>query len=341
MPKPVILTGIRSNDDPTLANYLGAIIPMVQLQQQYGSTHQINMFVPDLHSFTMPIDHGHLYENTIKNLSYFVAAGLDINLTSTYIYRQSFIPAHSELTWVLDCFTYVGEMLRMNEYKDKSAKNVEGITMGLLNYPVLMAADILLYHAQYVPVGKDQFQHLEITRDIATRFNNKFGEVFTIPKSTSEQMKFMSRDTGLRIRSLTEPMKKMSKSSDDPKSKINMHDDPKAARKKIMAAVTDDVGQINFNYETQPGITSLLHILALLQQIPLEDVTKEWQGKTSYGELKMVVADEVERFLTKFQNNLANINSADLMQKIESDEAAMNEIANATLLRVQKAVGLR
>ena len=186
--------------------------------------------------------------------------------------------------------------------------------MGLLNYPVLMAADILLYHAQYVPVGKDQFQHLEITRDIATRFNNKFGDIFTIPKSTSEQMKFMSRDAGLRIRSLTDPTKKMSKSSDDTKSKINMHDDPKIARKKIMAAVTDNVGQINFNYETQPGISSLLHILALLQQTPIEDVVREWQGKNSYGELKMLVGDEVEHFLTNFQNRHSSVKMSELRQ---------------------------
>lgn len=341
MSKRVILTGIRSNDDPTIANYLGAIVPMVQMQQNYGSTHQINMFVPDLHSFTMPIDHGRLYENTIKNLSYFVAAGLDISNEHTFIYRQSYVPAHSELAWILDCFTYVGEMQRMNEYKDKTSRNVDGITMGLLNYPVLMAADILLYGANFVPVGKDQFQHLEITRDIASRFNAKFGETFILPESTTNQMRFMSRDEGLRIRSLSDPSKKMSKSALDQKSKINMHDNPLEARKKIMAAVTDTVGEINFDYEKQPGITSLLHMLALLRGESVEHVTIDWKGKTSYGDLKSDVADEVEKFLIDFQSNYQIVDKNNLMSKLISSEATMNEQANATLLRVQQAVGLR
>jgi len=184
MSKPVILTGIRSNEEPTLANYLGAFLPMVNMQREFAGDYQINMFVPDLHSFTTPIDHSALYRNTLNNLKYFIAAGLDLNNPDTYIYRQSYIPAHSELTWILDCFTYVGEMSRMTQFKEKSAEHSESVTVGLFNYPVLMAADILLYDTEYVPVGEDQFQHLEITRDIAERFNNKFGEVFTIPENT-------------------------------------------------------------------------------------------------------------------------------------------------------------
>ena len=164
--KEVILTGIRSNEEPTLGNYLGAFVPMVQMQQQFAGTYQLNMFVPDLHSFTTPIDHSSLYQNTLKNLKYFIAAGLDINDPDTFIYRQSFIPAHSELTWILDCFTYVGEMQRMTQFKEKSAEHAASVTMGLMNYPVLMAVDILLYGARWVPVGEDQFQHIEITRDI-------------------------------------------------------------------------------------------------------------------------------------------------------------------------------
>ena len=176
--KPVILTGIRSNEEPTLGNYLGAFLPMVQMQKQFAGEYQINMFVPDLHSFTTPINHENLYQNTLTNLKYFIAAGLDAKNENTYIYRQSYIPAHSELTWILDCFTYMGELSRATQYKEKSAQNTNAVTVGLFNYPVLMAADILLYSAKYVPVGEDQFQHLEITRDIATRFNNKFGELF-------------------------------------------------------------------------------------------------------------------------------------------------------------------
>ena len=232
MTKQTILTGIRSNEEPTLGNYLGAFAPMVEMQRKYAGEYQVNMFVPDLHSFTTPIDHSSLYQNTLHNLKYFIAAGLDINNPDTFIYRQSYISAHSELTWILDCFTYVGEMQRMTQFKDKSTEPNASVTMGLMNYPVLMAADILLYNARYVPVGEDQFQHLEITRDIAERFNNKFGEIFVVPEDTRHQTSFIQRDSGLRIRSLTDPTKKMSKSSDDEKSKILLSDSPEAARKK-------------------------------------------------------------------------------------------------------------
>lgn len=341
MAKDVILTGIRSNDDPTLANYLGAMVPMANMQSQYGDSHRLNMFVPDLHSFTMPIDHESLYENTLKNLKYFIAAGVDITNENTYIYRQSYIPAHSEMAWILDCFTYVGEMQRMNEFKDKSAKNVQGITMGLLNYPVLMAADMLLYDARWVPVGKDQFQHLEITRDIAFRFNAKFGETFVVPESTEEQTKFMNRDQGLRIRSLSDPTKKMSKSSTDQKSKINLDDDPAEARKKIMSAVTDTIGVVNYDYDTQPGISSLLQILSILSGQSQAETNAQWVGTTSYGELKRAVADEVEKFLVDFKSRVVAINDQTLLAKLESSERTMNEVANATLFKAQQAVGLR
>lgn len=341
MTKEVILTGVRSNDDPTIANYLGAMVPMAALQQEYGSTHQINMFVPDLHSFTMPIDYDALYAHTLQNLKYFLAAGVDISAEHIYIYRQSYIPAHSELTWILDCFTYVGEMQRMNEFKDKSAKNVQGITMGLLNYPVLMAADILLYGARWVPVGKDQFQHLEIARDIAMRFNAKFGDIFVVPEPTSAQSEFMKRDTGLRIRSLSDPTKKMSKSSTDQKSKINLDDSPDAARRKIMAAVTDTVGQINFDYQTQPGISSLLQMLAILTRTPQDEINRRWVGTTSYGDLKKTVADAVAQFLIEFKQRYDAVDDAALRHKLEVSETAMNHVANATLLHAQQAVGLR
>lgn len=341
MSKPVILTGIRSNEEPTLGNYLGGMLPMVALQREHAGEYQINMFVPDLHSFTTPIDHTSLYRNSLTNLKYFIAAGLDLSNPDTFLYRQSYIPAHSELTWILDCFTYVGEMSRMTQFKEKSSEHNESVTMGLFNYPVLMAADILLYNAKYVPVGEDQFQHLEITRDIATRFNNKFGEIFTIPEATKQQMNFIQRDNGLRIRSLTDPTKKMSKSSTDEKSKILLADAPEAARKKIMSATTDSLGEINFNWETQPGITSLLQILALLSGRPQEQVNAEWVGQTRYGDFKKAVADEVARFLTDFQARLATITDEILLNKLEQSEREMALVANETLLRAQRAVGLR
>ena len=341
MSKEVILTGIRSNEEPTLGNYLGAFVPMVQLQQHYAGHYQLNMFVPDLHSFTTPIDHTTLYENTLTNLKYFIAAGLDITDEHTFLYRQSFIPAHSELTWILDCFTGFGEMSRMTQFKEKSADNNNNVTVGLFNYPVLMAADILLYNARWVPVGEDQFQHLEITRDIALRMNHKFGELFTVPEPTAKQTAFIQRDTGLRIRSLTNPEKKMSKSSTDQKSKINLADTPAQARKKIMAATTDSLGVINFDWQRQPGITNLLQLLAILTNRPQAEVNAEWVGQTQYGPLKRAVAEAVATFLTDFQARLANISDETLLATLERSERAMNEVASITLLRVQKAVGLR
>jgi tryptophanyl-tRNA synthetase len=341
MAKPVILTGIRSNEEPTLGNYLGAFVPMVAMQREFAGKYQINMFVPDLHSFTTPVDHTALYRNTLNNLKYFVAAGLDLDNADTYIYRQSYIPAHSELTWILDCFTYVGEMGRMTQFKEKSGEQNESVTMGLFNYPVLMAADILLYDAKHVPVGEDQFQHIEITRDIAMRFNKKFGDVFAIPEDTKHQSQFIKRDSGLRIRSLTDPTKKMSKSSTDEKSKILLIDNPDVAAKKIMSATTDSVGQINFDWEKQPGITSLLQILALLSQRPQEEVNADWTGQTQYGDFKKAVAEAVKEFLIDFQAKLATIDDDTLLRKLTQSEAAMAQVANETLLRAQQAVGLR
>ena len=341
MTKQTILTGIRSNEEPTLGNYLGAFAPMVEMQRKYAGEYQVNMFVPDLHSFTTPIDHSSLYQNTLHNLKYFIAAGLDINNPDTFIYRQSYISAHSELTWILDCFTYVGEMQRMTQFKDKSTEPNASVTMGLMNYPVLMAADILLYNARYVPVGEDQFQHLEITRDIAERFNNKFGEIFVVPEDTRHQTSFIQRDSGLRIRSLTDPTKKMSKSSDDEKSKILLSDSPEAARKKIMSATTDSAGRVNFDWDTQPGITSLLQILSLLSGRSQEDVNTEWVGNERYGDLKQAVADQVAAFLADFQARYDSISDDDLRSSLERSETAMSQVANETLLRAQKAVGLR
>jgi tryptophanyl-tRNA synthetase len=341
MNKTVILTGIRSNEEPTLGNYLGALLPMAAMQRQYAGDYQLNMFVPDLHSFTESIDHNNLYQNTLNNIKYFIAAGLELNNPDTFIYRQSYIPAHSELTWILDCFTYVGEMSRMTQFKEKSGDQNESVTIGLFNYPVLMAADILLYGASYVPVGEDQFQHLEITRDLATRFNNKFGDIFIVPKSTKHQTEFIKRDTGLRIRSLTDPTKKMSKSSQDTKSKILLKDTPDIASKKIMGATTDSLGSIHFDWDKQPGITSLLQILSLLTGRPQQDVTAEWEGSDRYGDFKTTVAGCVSSFLIEFQSNYSSIDDNLLLKKLADSETTMQQYANDTLHRVQQAVGLR
>lgn len=346
--KEVILTGVRSNDEPTLGNYLGAFVPMVRLQRERAGEYQLNMFVPDLHSFTTPIDHETLYGRTLKNLKYFVAAGLDLDNEDTYIYRQSYISAHSELTWILDCFTYMGEMGRMTQFKEKSADE-NNVSVGLFNYPVLMAADILLYGAKWVPVGDDQKQHLEITRDIAIRMNNKFasalsddgGELFTVPEDWKKQLEFAALDSGVRIRSLTNPDKKMSKSIEDPRGTILLSDDPADAAKKVMSATTDSVGEIHYDRENQPGITNLLQILSLLTERDQAHINAEWEGKSSYGDLKAAVAEAVQEFLSDFQARCQAVDESKLMRKLLASESEMRDVANQTLGRVQRAVGLR
>jgi tryptophanyl-tRNA synthetase len=342
MSKPVILTGLRANNDLHIGNYFGALLPLIDMAKTHANDYEINLFVPDLHSFTTPIDHSHLQAQILHNMRLFAAAGLPLDNDSIHIYRQSYVPAHSELTWILDCFVGVGELNRMTQFKDKSdGLNDDRVTVGLFNYPTLMAADILLYNATYVPVGDDQTQHLEFTRDIAGRMNNKFGELFTVPKPVKEQHEFFGKEQGLRIKDLSDPTKKMSKSDDTGKGVIFLGDDPEAAAKKVMSATTDSIGVINYDPDSQPGIASLLQISALLAGDPPEAVAKDWQGKSSYGELKSHVADQVTQFLTSFQQRLAEVNDEALLAKLTADEAKMNEVANQTLLKVQKAVGLR
>lgn len=342
MAKIVILTGIRANNDLTVGNYFGAILPIIDMATKKAEEYQVNLFVPDLHSFTTPIDHKQLQEQIMHNLRLFVAAGLPLDHEDVNIYRQSYVSAHSELTWILDNFTGVGEMNRMTQFKDKSTGLGDDRTsMGLFNYPVLMAADILLYGATYVPVGEDQTQHLEFTRDIAERLNAKFGGIFTIPEPVKKQHEFFGKDQGLRIKDLQDPTKKMSKSDDTGKGVIFLGDKPEIAAKKIMSATTDSLGKIAFDWDKQPGITNLLQILALATERPQADVNKQWEGKTAYGELKKAVADAITGFLQGLQHQLANVDDVKLVAKLQDSEKAMNEIANKTLLKVQKAVGLR
>lgn len=343
--KDVILTGLRANNTLHIGNYFGAILPIVDMAKKHSDTYQINMFVPDLHSFTTPIDHKLLYKQTMDNIKLFAASGLPIEHSNVYIYRQSYIPAHSELAWILDCFTSVGEMTRMTQFKDKQSKfgsSIDGrVSMGLLNYPVLMAADILLYGTSYVPVGDDQRQHIEFARDIAMRLNAKFKEILVVPKKVEEQHKFFQFDQGLRIKNLVEPTKKMSKSEDNDKGAIFLNDSPEIAEKKIMSATTDSIGTINYDPVKQPGISNLLQILALLLGRHQDEINAEWEGKTSYGELKQAVADAAKVFLTDFQSKLEKVNDQAINNKLKSSERIMNEQANTTLLRVQQAVGLR
>jgi tryptophanyl-tRNA synthetase len=347
MSKPVILTGLRANNDLQLGNYFGALLPMIDMATSRADEYQINLFVPDLHSFTTPIDHRTLQTQILHNLKIFTAAGLPLDNPDIHVYRQSHISAHSELTWILDCFTGFGEMSRMTQFKEKSAKLSEDrISVGLFNYPVLMAADIVLYDALYVPVGDDQTQHLEFTRDIAERFNRRFAAefpkgVFTVPLPVPKQHEFFGKDQGLRIRDLQIPTKKMSKSDELGKGVIFLGDAPEVAAKKVMSATTDSEANIRFDWDKQPGVTNLLQILELLSRESLDEIKQQWEGKSSYGDLKKAVAEAVRAFLTDFQAKLANVDEAALHAKLEQSEASLRETANRTLLRAQQAVGLR
>jgi tryptophanyl-tRNA synthetase len=363
MQKDVILTGIRANNDLHIGNYFGALLPMVDMAKNRSSEYQINLFVPDLHSFTTPIDHSKLYEQTMHNLKIFAAAGLPLDNPDIHIYRQSYIPAHSELTWILDCFTGFGEIYRMTQFKDKAinlanreilekafqvdenrgigAASTDAIdkriTAGLFNYPVLMAADILLYGAKYVPVGDDQTQHLEFTRDIAQRMNQKFNqELFKIPEPVAKQHEFFGNDQGLRIKDLVDPKKKMSKSDDSAKGIIFMGDEPEEASRKIMSATTDSEQTVgNPDTQSRPGVANLLQILKLLKP-EAPDVSH-----MNYSEFKGLVAGSVKDFLIDFQSKLAAVDESAISAKLAEDEAKMAETAGQTLLKVQQAVGLR
>ena len=334
-----ILTGIRANSELTLGNYLGALLPMVRLANQHSSKMHVNIFVPDLHSIIADID-GNLQQNIVKTIKYYLAAGLKPT-QNIHIYRQSHVPAHSELCWILNCIATMGEMGRMTQYKEKS-EGRESCNVGIFDYPVLMAADILLYSAKYVPLGEDQFQHIELARNLAQRFNRRFDtEIFTVPVKTSDQVKFMGLDDGIRIRDLLNPEKKMSKSTAAENSKIMLSDTPEKAAKKIMSATTDSLGKVKFDMWAQPGISNLLVIESLTTDTPLTVVIDKWSGETRYGELKERVATSVSTMLSEFQNRLTDITDEQVIALFEAGEEYANQVANAKLHEVQATFGLR
>lgn len=337
MSKPIILTGLRANNDLHIGNYFGAMLPMADMARRHAGEYQVNLFIPDLHSFTTPIDHSQLPEQTLNAVKMNVAAGLPLDAEDIYVYRQSFIPAHSELTWILSCFTYFGEMRRMTQFKDKTDKEGrDSASVGLFNYPILMAADILLYDAEYVPVGDDQTQHLEFTRDIADRMNNRFGELFTLPKPVKDQHQFFGKDQGLRIRDLLDPTKKMSKSDETGKGVVFLNDAPETAAKKIQNATTDSWNEVGYDYNQRPGISNLLDILWLLGGDP-----DDFMGQPQYGPLKQEVGERMADALGDFQTRLNELDEATLQQRLQVSEEAMNDTASSRLHEVQQATGLR
>ncbi len=341
-----ILTGLRANSTLTLGNYLGAILPMVKIQNNLQDRDKLFLFIPDLHSFVTPINHQDLYQSCLNNVKIYIAAGINPYLDNIFLYRQSYIPAHSELTWILSCFSYYGEMQRMTQFKDKSASQGHNISVGLFTYPILMAADILLYDANYVPVGEDQKQHLELTRNVGLRMNQKFKDIFPeglfqVPEAWDKQLEFMNLEEGVRIRSLTKPESKMSKSVEDPKGTIILTEEPKHAAKKIMGATTDNLGQINWDWQNQPGITNLLQLHSLFREQSFEETRNLWIGQNSYGNLKKEVASLVSDFLSDFQKKLKNISDYEAEETLQAGERKAAKMANRTLYKVQRAVGIR
>ncbi len=316
-------------------------MPMVRLANKYSETgSNINIFVPDLHSIISEID-GDLQQNLIRTLKIYLAAGLKVN-QNVHFYRQSRVPAHSELCWILDCTATMGELNRMTQFKDKS-EGKDSVNVGIFNYPVLMAADILLYDAIYVPVGEDQFQHLELTRRLAERFNHKYDEIFTLPATPKKQAEFMagnSEGEGVRIRDLQNPEKKMSKSNHAENSKIMLSDEPNIARKKIMSATTDSIGKIQYDMFNQPGISNLLQIEALVNGVPLQDLISTWAGETHYGDLKQKVAESVATMLEEFQHKIDQISDDQILELLNAGEEYANKIANTKLKQAQTCVGL-
>ncbi|CAN5685555.1 tryptophan--tRNA ligase [soil metagenome] len=336
MNKDIVLTGLRANNALHIGNYLGALLPMIDMAREKSDQYQINVFIPDLHSFTTPVDHNTLQAGIMNTVRLYVALGLPIEHPDVHAYRQSYISAHSELMWILSCFTGFGEMQRMTQFKEKSTQSGGIASIGLFNYPILMAADILLYGAKYVPVGDDQTQHLEFTRDIAQRINNKFGDIFTVPEDVKAQHALFGKDQGLRIRDLVNPEKKMSKSDETGKGVIFLTDTPTIARKKIMSATTDSLEKIIHDFDTQPGVSNLLDVLDLFG-----GNSSDFIGQPQYGPLKTAVADVVCEFLEDIQKKYEAVDMDSLSQALESSETIMRSHADKTLRSLQQAIGFR
>lgn len=325
--KPVLYSGIQPSGNITLGNYIGALRNFTKLEKDYDCLFGI----VDLHALTLRQDPAALRRQTQQLAALYIACGLDPQ--RNIIYCQSHVSAHAELAWILNCFTYMGELSRMTQFKDKSASHADNINAGLFTYPVLMAADILLYHTALVPVGGDQKQHLEITRDIAQRFNAIYGDVFAIPEP------YIPKETA-RVMSLTDPARKMSK-SDAEESFIALLDDADTVRRKFRRAVTDSDGEIRFDPDNKPGVSNLLMIMAALGHETAEQIAARLQGR-GYGALKEEAADlviaSIQPIQQRYQQLLAEKGYIENVLRQNAQRAAA--LAQRTLRKVYKKVGL-
>ncbi|MBQ2986198.1 MAG: tryptophan--tRNA ligase [Tyzzerella sp.] len=324
--KKVLFSGMQATGNLTLGNYLGAMKNWVTLSDDYECFYS----VVDMHSITVRQDPATLRKRARALLTLYIAAGLDPE--KNCIYYQSHVSGHAELAWILNCYTYMGELSRMTQFKDKSAKHADNINAGLFTYPVLMAADILLFQADVVPVGIDQMQHLELTRDIAQRFNGIYGDVFTVPEAYIGKV-------GAKIMSLQDPTKKMSKSDENPNASIYLMDDPDTIIRKCKRAVTDSEAQILYR-EEQPGVKNLIDIYSACTNKTQQDVVKEFEGK-GYGDFKMAVGEAVVSVLKPLQDEVARLekDKAYIDSVIKNNAEKANYYAMKTLRKVQKKVG--
>ncbi len=324
--KKVLFSGMQATGNLTLGNYLGALKNWVTLSDEYECFYS----VVDMHSITVRQEPSELRKRARNLLTLYIAAGLDPK--KNCIYYQSHVSGHAELAWILNCFTYMGELNRMTQFKDKAAKHADNINAGLFTYPVLMAADILLYQADVVPVGVDQMQHLELTRNLAERFNNIYGDVFTIPEAYIGKV-------GAKIMSLQDPTKKMSKSDENPNGSIYLMDDPDTIMRKCKRAVTDSEGCICYR-EEQPGIKNLIDIYSACTGKTSDETVKEFEGK-GYGELKPAVGEAVISVLRPLQEEFARLSKDKgyLDSIIKENAEKANYYATKTLRKVQRKVG--
>ncbi|TAH68167.1 MAG: tryptophan--tRNA ligase [Anaerolineaceae bacterium] len=324
--KKSLFSGMQATGTLHLGNYLGALKNWVELEDDYETFY----CVVDLHSITVRQDPAELRRKARALLTLYIAAGL--NPEKNCIYYQSHVPAHAELNWILNCFTYMGELSRMTQYKDKASKNEDNINAGLFTYPVLMAADILLFQSDIVPVGDDQKQHIEITRDIAQRFNSVYGEVFTIPEP------YIKR-TGARIMSLQEPTKKMSKSDDNENASIFLLDNTDTIIRKFKRAVTDSGSEI-IHSNDKPGISNLIEIYGIATGKSIDETMKEFEGK-GYGEFKIAVGESVASMLKPIQDKYEELSKDKtyIDGVIKSNAEKASYFANKTLRKVQKKIG--
>ena len=324
--KKVLFSGMQATGNLTLGNYLGALKNWVTLNDEYECFYS----VVDMHSITVRQDPATLRKRARALLTLYIAAGLDPK--KNCIYYQSHVSGHAELAWILNCFTYMGELNRMTQFKDKSAKHADNINAGLFTYPVLMAADILLYQTDVVPVGIDQMQHLELTRNIAERFNNIYGDVFTVPEAYVGKV-------GAKIMSLQDPTRKMSKSDENPNASIYLMDDPDTIMRKFKRAVTDSEGYVSYRDE-QPGVKNLIEIYCACTGKTPDEAVKEFEGK-GYGELKPAVAESVISVLKPLQDEFARLSrdKAYIDSIIKENAEKANYFATKTLRKVQRKVG--